>query len=101
MPGPPQEGTPLTAEELPLSFGERPPTEPALRCTAVQAQVAAALEALEQQRQLKLALAAAQGASEAERRLLAAEAAADLQAQALLTHWGTQAATDARRQLCT
>lgn len=59
--------------------------------------MAAALEALEQQRQLKLALAQAEGASESDRRLLAAEAAADLQAQALLAHWGTQAACDARK----
>ena len=61
--------------------------------------MAAALAALEQQRELKLALAAAAGPGGATHRLLAAEAAADLEAQALLAHWGTQAAADARRQL--
>ena len=54
------------------------------------------MEALEQHRQLKLQLAAADGLPEAERRLLEAEAAADLQAQALLAHWGTQTACEAR-----
>lgn len=93
-----QESAASCAEQLPLSYGVRPPAEPTARCTAVQAQVAAALEALEQQRQLKLQLAAADGLPEAERRLLMAEAAADLQAQALLAHWGTQVACEARAQ---
>lgn len=93
-----QEGTPLSAAELPLSYGVRPPADPAGRSRVVQAQVAQALEVLEQQRQLKQALAAAPGASEADRQLLAAEAAADLQAQALLAHWGTQVAVEAREQ---
>ena len=93
-----QESAPPCADQLPLSYGVRPPAEPTARCAAVQAQVAAALEALEQQRQLKLQLAAAEGVPEAERRLLEAEAAADLQAQALLAHWGTQAACEARAQ---
>lgn len=93
-----QESEPPAADQLPLSYGVRPPVEPAARCTAVQAQVAAGLEALEQQRQLKLQLAAADGLPEAERLLLEAEAAADLQAQALLAHWGTQAACEARAQ---
>ncbi|PRW05926.1 hypothetical protein C2E21_9384 [Chlorella sorokiniana] len=97
-PAAPPDTAPPSAEQLPLSFGVRPPAEPAARCTAVQAQVAAALEALEQQRQLKLQMAAAEGLSEADRRLLEAEAAADLQAQALLAHWGTQAACEARVQ---
>lgn len=94
-----QDGAAPTAADLPLAFGQRPPADPAARCTAAQAQVAEALEVLEAQRQLKLALAAAAAASDAERCLLAAEAAADLQAQALLAHWATQLAGDAQ-QLC-
>ena len=66
-------------------------------CAAVQQQVAQALAALEQQRQLKLRLAQAPGVSPAERRLLEAEAAADLRAQGLLAHWGVQEACGARQ----
>jgi hypothetical protein len=103
-----QEGAALAAAELPISVGQRPPSSPAARCAAIQAQVAAAVGVLEQQRQLKLGLlaqaeakaqqsGAAAGLPAAERCLLAAEAAADLEAQALLAHWGIEVAAESRR----
>jgi hypothetical protein len=60
--------------------------------------VAAALDALEAQRQLKLRLLQGQdGLGSAQARYLEAEAAADLRAQGLLAHWGLQMASDAQR----
>lgn len=97
-----QDSRALSAEELPLSFGWQPPKDPAARAAASRQQVAAALSALEQARQLKLALLSAAenegqvDLSAADQQLLQAEAAADLQAQSLLAHWGLQVACEAR-----
>lgn len=95
-----------SAEELPLSYGRQPPTHPEARSAVARQQVAAAVAALEQQRQLKLALLAASGQqqgscalSPADRQLLQAEAAADLQAQSLLAHWAVQAACEGRQHV--
>ena len=94
-----QDSQPLSSAELPISNGQRPPADTGKRASAVRSQAAHAVEALEQQRQVKLALAQAGGVAEADRRLLQAEAAADLQAQSLLAHWGVQVAAEARERM--